>query len=302
MAPEPILLESIKSLTFYKDEMTSARRTSPIPQLTCIGKACALYQPEAVQCVNTGGTGVDINWKCEADLPAALRFGRISVGCEGWSRSGDPYVLKGSCGLEYRLIQVPNQFNANPDHSNSSSWSSFKGWSAIDMLYYAFWIGILVWMLWAFLKPCIPSLRSSRNTPNRRPGGGSRPNTYPGSGGGYSSSRHNPPPPPYSERPPKDTSSSSGSGRNWQPGFWTGLGLGAAGTYLATGRNQNNNPQYDWERSQFAAAPQPSARQASSNPPASSYRAMGQGEGSSSGGGSLGPTRRATGYGGTNVR
>ncbi|KAG8903024.1 hypothetical protein FRC01_009369 [Tulasnella sp. 417] len=127
MAPEPVLLETIKSLTFYKDEMTAARRTSPIPQLTCIGKACALYQPDAVQCVNTGGTGVDINWKCEADLPAALRFGRISVGCEGWSRSGDPYVLKGSCGLEYRLIQVPNQFNANTDHDNSSSWTSFKG-------------------------------------------------------------------------------------------------------------------------------------------------------------------------------
>lgn len=165
------------------------------------------------------------------------------------------------------------------------------------MLYYAFWFGILAWMLWAILRPCFPSLRSGRNTTNRRPGGGPRPTTYSGSGGGYSSSRHNPPPPPYSEQPPKDTSSSSGSGRNWQPGFWTGLGLGAAGTYLATnaGRNQDNNRQYDWERSQFAAPPQPSARQPS-------YRAMGQGEGSSSGGGSLGPTRRATGYGGTNVR
>lgn len=287
--------------------MTTARRTSAIPQLACLGKACALYQPEAVQCVNTGGTGVDINWKCEADLPSALRFGRISVGCEGWSRSGGPYVLKGSCGLEYRLIQVPNQYNANHDYG-TSSWYSFKGWSAMDILYYALWIGILAWILWAILSPCIPSLRSGRNRTNRPPGGGgTRPNTYTGSGGGYSSSRHIPPPPPYSEHPPKNPSSSSsspGSGGNWQPGFWTGLGVGAAGTYLAANaaRNRDTRPQYDWEQSQFAAPPQPSARQTSYSPPASSYRAMGQGEGSSSGGGSLGPTRRATGYGGTNVR
>jgi len=33
--------------------------------------------------------------KCEADLPEALRFGKVEVSCEGWSRAGDPYVLKG---------------------------------------------------------------------------------------------------------------------------------------------------------------------------------------------------------------
>lgn len=180
------------------------------------------------------------------------------------------------------------------------------GWSAMDILYYALWIGILAWILWAILSPCIPSLRSGRNRTNRPPGGGTRPNTYTGSGGGFSSSRHNPPPPPYSGHPPKNPSSSSssspGSGGNWRPGFWTGLGAGAAGTYLATNAARNRGNNYDWEQSQFAAPPQPSARQTSYSPPTSSYQAMGQGEGSSSGGGSLGPTRRATGYGGTNVR
>lgn len=34
--------------------------------------------------------------KCEADLPEKLRFGRIDVSCEGWSKAGDPYVLKGA--------------------------------------------------------------------------------------------------------------------------------------------------------------------------------------------------------------
>ena len=67
--------------------------------------------------------------QCEADLPEALRFGRVEVSCEGWDGPGDPYVLKGegsllptfcrhpandfvlslgSCGLSYRLVEVPN--------------------------------------------------------------------------------------------------------------------------------------------------------------------------------------------------
>lgn len=35
------------------------------------------------------------SYQCEADLPEALRFGRVEVSCEGWSGPGDPYVLKG---------------------------------------------------------------------------------------------------------------------------------------------------------------------------------------------------------------
>jgi hypothetical protein len=29
------------------------------------------------------------------DLPEALRFGKVIVSCEGWTNSGDPYILKG---------------------------------------------------------------------------------------------------------------------------------------------------------------------------------------------------------------
>jgi hypothetical protein len=107
-------LATIPALTFYQDSVTLSRRTSPIPQLVCVGKACDLYQPEVVRCENIGGGGaVDVDWKvrssrvvhfcsthlfaqCEADLPASLRFGRVEVSCEGWSGPGDSYVLKGS--------------------------------------------------------------------------------------------------------------------------------------------------------------------------------------------------------------
>lgn len=65
---ERILLSSIKTLTFFADEDTFARRTDAIPQLTCVGQGCKLYQPEAVLCTNIGGRGTEVNWKvCEED-------------------------------------------------------------------------------------------------------------------------------------------------------------------------------------------------------------------------------------------
>ena len=56
-------LAKIRSLTFHKEEKTAYRRTSPYPQLICIGKPCGLYQPEVVRCISLGGTGVDVDWK-----------------------------------------------------------------------------------------------------------------------------------------------------------------------------------------------------------------------------------------------
>lgn len=58
-----VKLAEIPALTFYKDALTQARRTTPIAQLTCLGKACKLYQPEVVRCVNLGGSGTDVDWK-----------------------------------------------------------------------------------------------------------------------------------------------------------------------------------------------------------------------------------------------
>jgi hypothetical protein len=58
-----VALEAIPGLTFYKNALTAARRTSPIAQLVCIGKACGLYQPDVVRCSNIGGSGTDVDWK-----------------------------------------------------------------------------------------------------------------------------------------------------------------------------------------------------------------------------------------------
>ncbi|KAH7341321.1 hypothetical protein B0J17DRAFT_256316 [Rhizoctonia solani] len=95
--PERVLLSSIKTLVLYADEFTKSRRTSPVPQLECTGSVCRDFQPPSVYCTKAG----DSDWKCEADLPASLRFGKLHVSCEGWDRPGDPYVLK---GISQRLI------------------------------------------------------------------------------------------------------------------------------------------------------------------------------------------------------
>ena len=65
-----VQLQNIPALTFYKGTLTTARRADAIPQLTCIGKACKLFQPEAVRCTNAGGSGTDVDWKVGSTILA----------------------------------------------------------------------------------------------------------------------------------------------------------------------------------------------------------------------------------------
>lgn len=62
-----------------------------------------LFLYKVVQCYNRGSDGDDVQWECKTDIDNAYRFGKISVSCEGYSYPDDPYVLKGSCGVCYRL-------------------------------------------------------------------------------------------------------------------------------------------------------------------------------------------------------
>jgi len=115
---DAVLLENIRALTFYKGQKTTSRRTNPVQQLTCIGGSAKFEHqrhPEVVQCVNVGTNGLDTQWKCEADLHQSVRFGPVSVNCEGYSSPNDPYVLKGSCGLEYHL-EFTDGYANNYDH------------------------------------------------------------------------------------------------------------------------------------------------------------------------------------------
>ena len=87
--------------------MTNGRRSSPVPQLKCVGgtAGCHAFQPQVVQCINRGSDGYDVQWECKTDMDSAYRFGQIQVSCEGYDYPDDPYVLRGSCGVG-RLVHT----------------------------------------------------------------------------------------------------------------------------------------------------------------------------------------------------
>ena len=86
--------------------MTNGRRSSPVPQLKCVGgtAGCHAFQPKVVQCINRGSDGYDVQWECKTEMDSAYRFGQIQVSCEGYDYPDDPYVLRGSCGVHLLLL------------------------------------------------------------------------------------------------------------------------------------------------------------------------------------------------------
>jgi hypothetical protein len=101
-----VLLTSVQSLTFVKDAYTTGRRNSPIKQLQCVSSIACTYAHtvQAIQCVNIGTNDRnEVQWKCETELDKRIRLGNTIVSCEGYDNSDDPYILKGSCGLEYSM-------------------------------------------------------------------------------------------------------------------------------------------------------------------------------------------------------
>ncbi|KAH9930131.1 uncharacterized protein B0H18DRAFT_1147762 [Fomitopsis serialis] len=253
-----VALERIPSLTFYKDALTLSKRGSSIPQLTCLGKACRLYEPDVVRCANAGGHGTDVDWKCEADLPEALRFGRVEVSCEGWSGPGDPYVVKGSCGLEYRLVQIPDALRRPEEHHRHHSrilnWIGAARDNPSAAVFTIVWTACLLFILYSFINTQ-PS-GSRPRPPDSAPG-------WFGSNGGHSPGP-NDPPPPYSKHPGSTPGVNPATGGGLNPGFWTGAALGGLGTYLLNrGQRERERERtyarpaaYDWEHDQlFRSSP-----------------------------------------------
>lgn len=104
---DAVLLNDIQTLTLHAKRQTSARRVSSIPQLRCIGgSARNLYEVDVMRCKNSGTEydTSDVQWTCTAQLPKEFKLGGTEVICEGYDSPQDPYVLKGSCGVEYRLV------------------------------------------------------------------------------------------------------------------------------------------------------------------------------------------------------
>ena len=139
-----ILLSKVRTLTLYGDKETSHRRVSSIPQLKCIGgSAKGLYDVDLMRCKNSGSEydPEDVQWTCQASLPPEFKLGSTEVICEGYDSPDDPYVLKGSCGVEYRLVlttEGERKYGQRADTEWLSSFKRSKGW--LDKLWtFIFW-------------------------------------------------------------------------------------------------------------------------------------------------------------------
>jgi len=125
---QKILERDIESLTLYRNRYTTFRRTVALPHIKCIGGPCHLYEPSVIQCTNKGFDGSKSNWECKAELPNYVRFETTDVLCEGFEYSDDPYVLVGSCGVEYTIVKtgyIPNHYHDNSYYNSNNYLSSF---------------------------------------------------------------------------------------------------------------------------------------------------------------------------------
>lgn len=150
------------------------------------------------------------------------------------------------------------------------------------MIFWIAWFAISVFILYNVFLSCFRQRNASRvprtSPPQPRPGG---------SGGWFPGSYDAHPPPPYTKHATEPTN------QGWRPGFWTGAALGGLANHLFNRQQTEPTPRptgWDWER--------PRASIFSGRRRAEDAASDDRGEGTSQ----LGPMRRSTGLGGSNVR
>ncbi|EKD20504.1 uncharacterized protein L3040_004208 [Drepanopeziza brunnea f. sp. 'multigermtubi'] len=231
---DAILLSEVSTLTLRAKGKTAHRRLPAIPQLICSGPWCNRYSIDRMRCINQGSSynKEDVEWSCTAETSDDFKLGSTEVTCEGYDSREDPYVLKGSCAVEYRLVLTDKgQEKYGKQRFLGGALGNDTEASTIwKVLFGLIFVGVLVLILFK-AGQALPAAGRPRQY---GAGGGYGGGGWGGGGGG------NPydPPPPY---PGKRYSSQQES---WRPGFWSGAAAGAAGGYLAGNRaNGQQAPQ-----------------------------------------------------------
>ncbi|MCJ1239408.1 hypothetical protein MMC14_007404 [Varicellaria rhodocarpa] len=182
-----------------------------------------------MRCNNQGSDYEDgsIQWTCTASLPEEFKLGSTDVICEGYDSSTDPYILKGSCGVEYRLILTSKgeakygQEKASANDNDGSNTSANA--NGVTLIFWIIFLGVVVWILYA---------ACTRDNPGRLRRGPDH-NTFGwGGGGGGPDGDDDDPPPPYDAdlKPSTSRSGANHTTQGWRPGFWSGAAAGATGT------------------------------------------------------------------------
>jgi len=231
-----VLLSNVQSLTLRKDLKTSHRRVPAIPQLKCVGgNAKGLYNVDVMRCKNAGSDYDDdnIQWTCTASLPEEFKLGSTDVICEGYDSPNDPYILKGSCGVEYRLVLTERGEEKYGPKKGTDESSGTE--TVVSVLFWIIFIGVAIWIVFS---ACVVRGGDARRPDTWRPGWGGG---YGGGGPGGPGGPGDDPPPPYDWHPQPKPSSSTRNDQQWRPGFWSGvLGGGAAGYMAGSRRNQQD--------------------------------------------------------------
>ncbi|KAI7087719.1 hypothetical protein KC356_g3986 [Hortaea werneckii] len=267
-AKDATLLSNVRSLTVRGGQKTTARRVSPIPQLSCVGgNAKGLYDVDIMRCKNSGSEydPEDIQWTCKAELPPEFKLGSTDVICEGYDSPDDHYILKGSCGVEYRLVLTDlgeEKYGSNAfQRAYRRPSGDTIGGALFTLLFWVCFIGMSLAHQYSSLtnkrsgviavvlyRIFFPANRAGNNF-----GNGFRQNYFGGGGGGGDDDGRGDPPPPYTPRAPKPSSAyranraPSGNsnypnqGQQWRPGFWTGAATGAAAGYAASALGGDRN-------------------------------------------------------------
>ncbi|CAO3660213.1 unnamed protein product [Umbelopsis vinacea] len=205
-AQKKVRLRDLTAITLHANKKTNARRSSPIPQLECIGgDACGDFKPRVVQCQNAGFDGYDVQWTCTSELPSNIEFGDIEVSCEGFDFPEDPYILVNSCGLEYTLYYKDSP-KPKVDYNDQRYFPTSQSKC------------VLLTVLWRIVQSCM----------GRRGGGGGHPFSGSPWFGGNDDNSGGGPPPAKGYRSYQPSTGVAGM----SPGFWAGLGLGGLGAYM----------------------------------------------------------------------
>lgn len=183
-----------------------------------------------MRCKNAGSDYDDenIQWTCTADLPEEFKLGSTDVICEGYDSPDDPRVLKGSCGVEYRLLLTKRGeevYGGGGHNVFSGGEGGVTGFAQV--LFWGLFLGVAAWIAYSIWQGLGGAAAAPRRAPRRDGfwGGG-----WGGGGGGGGGDPFDPPPPyPGTGKP------SSGQ-EGWRPGFWSGAAGGAAAGYLAGNR------------------------------------------------------------------
>ncbi|KAL5605998.1 hypothetical protein BROUX41_006209 [Berkeleyomyces rouxiae] len=230
-----ILLSDVSTLTLHGGRKTTARRVAPIPQLRCVSPRalCDIHPISVMRCTNEGASyaAEDVEWACTAALPETLQLASTDVICEGFMSADDPYVLRGSCGVEYRVELTAAGRAAYPELRRSTPLRTLA-----NVLFIALFVAVFGMSIWS---SCTNA--AGFGAPRRRRWGG-------GGGGGWGWGPGNGGGPSFGGGP--GWSGKEGEA-GWSPGFWTGLAAGAASGYMARGNREREDAYYARRAGQF---------------------------------------------------